>query len=139
MTDVTRKSYSNKAGGHKQGGISRILRAHAYLDLLAFSIPSPPDYVRVISCAGRGALALFFASHEPIFKLPSDCYTMVAHLVLSLTAEHASHARKCPRCNEAPSESRGSGSSSTVSGISMSGERSTVVVLIDHIPRCPCP
>jgi hypothetical protein len=39
---------------------------------------------------------------------------------------------------EAPSESRGYGSSSTMSGTSMWGERSTVAMLMDHIPRCPC-
>jgi hypothetical protein len=63
---------------------------------------------------------------------------MTAHRVLGLTAGRAFHARKCPRCNEAPSESRGCGSSSTVSGIAMSGERSTIVLLMDHIPRCSC-
>jgi hypothetical protein len=63
---------------------------------------------------------------------------MAAHQVLGLTRKRASHVRKCPRRNEAPPESRGSGSSSTVSGTSMSGERSTVAMLMDHIPRCPC-
>jgi hypothetical protein len=63
---------------------------------------------------------------------------MAVHRVLSLTAERASHIRKCPRCNEAPSETRGYGSSSTVRGTSMSCERSTVAMLMDHIPRCPC-
>jgi hypothetical protein len=58
----------------------------------------------------------FFASHDSIFKVPSDCYTTAAHRVLGLIAERASNARKCPRCDEAPSESHGSGSSSTVSG-----------------------
>jgi hypothetical protein len=124
--------------GHNQRGISRILRARAYLDLLVFSRPSPPEYMRVISGTGRGALALFFASYESSFKVSSDCYTMAAHRVLGLTVERASHVRKCPRCNEAPSESRGSSSSSTVSGIYMSGERSTTHMLMDHIPRCPC-
>jgi hypothetical protein len=94
--------------------------------------------MRLISGTGRVALALFFASHESNFKVPSDCYTMAAHRVLGLTTERASHVRKCPRCNEAPSESRGSGSSSTVSGTSMSGECSTTAMLMDHIPRCPC-
>jgi hypothetical protein len=125
-------------GGHIQRGISRILRAWSYLDLLAFYYSSPPDYMGVISGAGRVALALFFASHESIFKVPSDCYTMGTHRVLGLTADRASHVRKCPRCNEAPSESRGSGSSSTVLGTSASGARSTIVMLMDHIPRCPC-
>jgi hypothetical protein len=97
-----------------------------------------PNYMRMISGTGRGASALFFASHESSLKVPSDSYTMATHRVLGLTAERASHARKCPRCNEATSESRGSGSSSTVSGISMSGERSIYSMLMDHIPRCPC-
>jgi hypothetical protein len=105
------------SGSHIQWGISRILCARAYLDLLAFCEPSPPDYMRVISGTGRGALALFFASHESSFKVPSDCYTMTAHWVLGLTAERATHVRKCPRCNDAPSESRGYGSSSTVSAL----------------------
>jgi CheY-like chemotaxis protein len=70
--------------------------------------------------------------------VPSDCYTMAAHRVLGFTAERASHVRKCPRCNEAPSKSRGYGSLSTVSGTSMSGERSSVAMLMDHIPRYPC-
>jgi hypothetical protein len=47
------------SGGHIQRSISRILRARAYLDLLAFCRPSTPDYMRVISVTGRGALALF--------------------------------------------------------------------------------
>jgi hypothetical protein len=51
------------SGGHIQRGISRILRARAYLDLLAFCRPSPPDYMRVFTGTGRGALGLFFASH----------------------------------------------------------------------------
>jgi hypothetical protein len=65
-----------ECGGHIQRGISCILRARAYLDLLAFCIPSPPDYMRVISDTGRGALAIFFASHESIFKVSIDCYMM---------------------------------------------------------------
>jgi hypothetical protein len=85
-----------------------------YLDFLAFCRPSPPDYMRVILGTSRGALALFSASHESSFKVPSDCYTTATHRVLGLTAERASHVRKCPRCNEVPSKSRGSGSSSTV-------------------------
>jgi hypothetical protein len=94
--------------------------------------------MRVISGTGCGGLAFIFASHESSFKVPSDCYTMAAHRVLSLTAERASHVRKCTLCNEAPSEFRGFGSSSTVSGTSMSEERSTTAMLMDHIPRCPC-
>jgi hypothetical protein len=125
-------------GGHIQRGISRSLRARVYLDLLAFCRPSPPYYMRVISGTGRGALAIVPASHESIFKVLSDCYMMKAHRVLGLTAERASYVRKCPRCNEAPSESHGSGSSLTVSGTSMSGERSTTAMRMDHISRCPC-
>jgi hypothetical protein len=94
---------SGGSGGHIQRGLSRSLRARSYLDLLAFCRPSPPDYMRVISGTGRGALALFFASHESGFKVPSDCYMMAAHRVLGLPAERTSHVRKCPRCNEAPS------------------------------------
>ena len=56
-------THSGDSGGHIQRSISRILRARAYLDLLAFCILSPPDYKRVISGTGRGALAIFFASH----------------------------------------------------------------------------
>jgi hypothetical protein len=94
--------------------------------------------MKVISGTGRGALALFFASHVSCFNVPSDSYTMSPHWVLGLTAECASHVRKCPRCNEAPSESRGYGSSSTVSGTFMSGERFTSsTMLMDHIPWCP--
>jgi hypothetical protein len=33
---------SGDSGGHTQRGTSRILRARAYLDLLAFCRPSPP-------------------------------------------------------------------------------------------------
>jgi hypothetical protein len=63
---------------------------------------------------------------------------MAVHRVLGLTAERASHVRKCPRCNEAPLKSRGSVFSSTISSTSMSDERSTIALLMDHIPRCPC-
>jgi hypothetical protein len=80
------------SGGHSQRFIS-LIRARAYLNLLALRRPSPPDYMRVISCTGCGALAIFFASHESSFKVPSDCYTMVAHRALGLTAERASHVR----------------------------------------------
>jgi hypothetical protein len=54
---------SGDSGGHIQRGISRILCARAYLDLLAFCIPSPPDSMRAILGTGRGALALFSTSH----------------------------------------------------------------------------
>jgi hypothetical protein len=64
---------------------------------------------------------------------------MATHRVLDLiTAERASHARKCPRCNEAPPESRGSGFSSTVSRTSMSGERFTATIYI-YGPLPPVP
>jgi hypothetical protein len=94
---------SGDYGGHIHRGISRILRARAYLDLLAFCRPSPMDYMRVISGTSRGALALFFASHESSSKVLSDCYMMAAHRVLGLTTERASYVRKCPRCNEVSS------------------------------------
>jgi hypothetical protein len=97
---------SGDSRGQIQRGILRILRARAYLDLLAFCKPSLSDYMRAISGTCRGALGLFFASHESSFKIPSDCYIMAAHRVMGLTAERASRIRKCPRCNEAPSESR---------------------------------
>jgi hypothetical protein len=132
---------SGDSGGHIQRGVSRMLRARAYLDVLAFCRPySPPDIMRVISGTCCGALVIVFALHEFSFKVPSNCYTMATHHVLGFTAERAFHVRKCPRCNEAPaSQYRRYGSSSTVSGNPMSSERSTIAVLImDHIPRCPC-
>jgi hypothetical protein len=89
------RTRSGDSGGHIQRDISRILRARADFDLLAFCRPSPPDYVRVISGKGRGALALVFASHEYIFKaVPSDYYMMATHRMLGLTAERASYVRK---------------------------------------------
>jgi hypothetical protein len=91
---------SGDSGGYTQRGISRIRRARAYLDILAFCRPSPPDYMRVISGTGRGALPLIFASHESNFKVPFDRFTISSHRVLGLTTERASHVRKCPRCNE---------------------------------------
>jgi hypothetical protein len=45
---------SRDSGGRNQRGISRILRARAYLDLLSFCRPSPPEYMRVVSGTGRG-------------------------------------------------------------------------------------
>jgi hypothetical protein len=93
---------SGDSVGHIQRGISCILCAQAYLDLFAFCRPPTPGYMRAISGTGRGALALFFALHESSFKVPSDCCEMATHRVLGLTAERASHVRKCPRCNEAP-------------------------------------
>jgi hypothetical protein len=52
---------------------------------------------------GSRCFGNFFASHESDFKVPSNCYTMVAYRVLGLTVERASHVLKCSRCNEAPS------------------------------------
>jgi hypothetical protein len=86
---------SGDSGAHIQRGISRILLARGYLDLLVLCRPSLPDYMRVISGTGRGALALYFVSHGSIFKVPSDCYTMAAHHVLDLITERASQVRKC--------------------------------------------
>jgi hypothetical protein len=43
---------SGDFGGHILWGISRILRARAYLDLLVFYRPSLPDSMRVISGTG---------------------------------------------------------------------------------------
>jgi hypothetical protein len=89
---------SGDSGGHIQRGISRVLRARVYLDLLAFCRPSPPDYMRVILGTGRGALAFFFFSHESSFKaVPFDCYTIAAHRVVGLTTERASVS-----CSEVP-------------------------------------
>jgi hypothetical protein len=128
---------SGDSRGHIERSISRILCIQAYVDLLAFCKPPPLDYMRVISGTGRGALAIFFALYKSSFKVSSNSYTMAAHRVFGLTAEHTFHVRKCPRCNEYPYESRGSGSSSTVSGTFMSGERSVAAMLIDHIRKCP--
>ena len=62
------------------------------------------------------------------------CNTHSCFFLGTLTAERASHDRKCLGCIEALSKSRGFGSSSTVSGTSMSGERSKTTMLTDHIP-----
>jgi hypothetical protein len=124
---------SGDYGGHIRRGISHILRARAYFTPMAFCNPSPPDYMRAISSAVGGALALFIASNESNFKVPSDRYTMASRRVLGLIVERASHVQKCPQCNEAPSESCGYGSLSTVSGTSMSDGRSTRSMLMDHI------
>jgi hypothetical protein len=123
------------SGGHIQRGISRILRARVYLDILAFCIPSPPDYMREILGTGRGAVAFLSASYESSFKVPSGCYTMAARRVLGFTTERASHVLKCLGCNEAPLESRGS--------IIYFRRRSReplcrVNAPQDHIPWCPC-
>jgi hypothetical protein len=50
-------------------------KSRPFLDLLAFYGPSPPDYVRAISRTGRGALAMFFTSHESSFRVPSKFST----------------------------------------------------------------
>jgi hypothetical protein len=63
---------------------------------------------------------------------------MATHIVLGLTPERASHGRKCLGCNEVPLGSRGSGSSSIVLDATLSGVRSTYVMIIDHIHRYPC-
>jgi hypothetical protein len=63
---------------------------------------------------------------------------LATHRVLGIAAKRASHVRKYPTCNKTRSESRWSRSSSRVSGTSMSGERSTFAILMDHIPLCPC-
>jgi hypothetical protein len=94
--------------------------------------------MRDASRTGRGALAMLFALHESSFRVPFGCYIMAAHRVLGLTPGHASHVRKCPRCNESPSALRGPGSSSTTSSSSMSEEWTLISMLMDHIPRCPC-
>jgi hypothetical protein len=125
---------SGDFGAHIPRSISPNLCARAYLDLLAFCIPSPLDYTRVILGTARGTSAFFSASHESSFEVPSDCYTMAAHIVLGLTRERASHVRKCPLCNKATSYTRRFESSSTVSGTSMAGERSTTTMLMDHTP-----
>jgi hypothetical protein len=57
---------------------SRMLRAH--LDLLALCRPPPPDYMRVISGTGRGALALFFASHDYMSLVSRRCHPIVIRL-----------------------------------------------------------
>jgi hypothetical protein len=51
---------SGVSGGYIQRKISRILRARAYLNILAFCRLSPHAYMMVILGTGRGALALFF-------------------------------------------------------------------------------
>jgi hypothetical protein len=50
---------SEDSGGYIQRGIPSILRARAYLDLLAFCIPSRPDYIMLISGMGFGYLFRF--------------------------------------------------------------------------------
>jgi hypothetical protein len=93
---------SGDSGGHIQRGISRTHCARAYLDLLAFCRPFRPDYMRVTSGTGRGALALSFASHESNFKVPSDIYMM--------TTNHGTWLHNGARlsCSEVPSVQCGS-------------------------------
>jgi hypothetical protein len=50
--------------------------------------------MRVILGTGHGALTVYFVSHESMFKVPSDFYTMPSHRVLGHTVERASHDRK---------------------------------------------
>jgi hypothetical protein len=126
---LTRPSETNK---HLQRAISRTIKARAFLDVLIVCGPSP-DYMRVISGTGRGALAIYFS-----FRVPCACYMMAAHRVLGLTPGYASHNLKFPRCNESPGVLRALGSSPTASSPSMFGERSPISILMDHIPRCPC-
>jgi hypothetical protein len=59
---------SGDSARHIQRGISRILRARAYLDLLAFCRPSPSDYMRVIFGSGRGAFSICFSLHMSPFS-----------------------------------------------------------------------
>jgi hypothetical protein len=51
---------SGDSGGHIQRGISRILCARAYLDLLVYCRPTLSGYMMVILGTGRGVLAPFF-------------------------------------------------------------------------------
>jgi hypothetical protein len=74
-------SLARKIAGATFNGVFRALFVPRST-LTSFCRPSPPDCMRVILVTGRGALALFFASHE--FKLPSDCYMMAAHRCLAL-------------------------------------------------------
>jgi hypothetical protein len=95
---------SGDSGGHIQRVISRIFFVSGPI-LISWRfryLPHGTIYMMVISGTGGGALALFFASHESNFKVPSDCYTMASHRVLRLAAERFPHVRKCPWCNETP-------------------------------------
>jgi hypothetical protein len=64
---------SGDSGGHIQRGISRILRARAYLDLLAFCRPSPTEYMKVTSGTGRGAWLSFLLHTSRV----SWCHSVV--------------------------------------------------------------
>jgi hypothetical protein len=57
------------------------------------SIPSLPDYMRLVSDTSRGALAIFSASHESSLKVSFDCYTMATYGVLGLNVERASNVK----------------------------------------------
>jgi hypothetical protein len=57
---LTRLGDPGHSRGHIQRKISRTFHARAYLDLVAFCRPSPPDYMIVILGTGRWALALSF-------------------------------------------------------------------------------
>jgi hypothetical protein len=59
---------------------------------------------------------------------------MAAHRVLGLTPGQASQVHKRPRCNESPGVLRSYGFSSTTSSSSMSGERTPISMLVDHVP-----
>jgi hypothetical protein len=66
----------------------------------------------MISGTGRGAFAIFLASHESCFKAPSDYYTMEAHRVLGLSVHGLDLDPKEPRIHETTrvrTWSRGSG------------------------------
>jgi hypothetical protein len=70
--------------------ISRILRARAYLDILARALQTFPTGLYAgafVSGTGRGALVIFFASHEFNFKVQSERYTMASHRVMGLTVK----------------------------------------------------
>jgi hypothetical protein len=59
ISDSRRSHSLGRLCGARSSGHSRILRARACLDLLAFCSPSSPDYMPVTSGTGRGSLALF--------------------------------------------------------------------------------
>jgi hypothetical protein len=82
--------------GHVQRGISRIVKARVFLDLLAFCGPSPLNYLSIVLGTDHGALAMVFASHESSFRGSSNYYIMAAYRVLCLTSGHAFHVRKYP-------------------------------------------
>jgi hypothetical protein len=82
MEDIITKSlFSNK-------------RERKNMDLLGFRLPPLGGFLGPRSAGHlansgstcRGALAIFFASHESKFNVPSECCTMEAHRVLGHTA-----------------------------------------------------